>query len=147
MANVNSFAQSLCDEICKYGTAELTYATSVFTGEKSENARIKGAINGKLFRVMMFDSSAELSLPCVSAHFSLDLNDSRLSMEHIGYWNAENRFTKVYHEDDDTYLAMDSFLTDEQNSKLMQSVVKIWATALKSVARLKTDYERTTGLV
>ena len=88
----------------------------------------------------MFDASDDEGLPRISVHFSLNLNDDRLSSGHIEYWNADNRFTKIYEQDDDTYLVMDSFLTDDD--LLIRSVAKMWDMAIREIPKLKTKYER-----
>jgi hypothetical protein len=132
--------QQLRDELGRYGTSELAYSVSLFTGEQSRSPNIGGVISGRKFRVIMFDPSAEDRMPCVSAHFTTSMNDDRLSAGHIEYWNADNRFTKMYRQDDDIYLVMDAFLTDDGNT--IPSIVKMWDVALREIPKFKTMYER-----
>ena len=136
----DSVAQQLSDELGKYGTSQFAYPVSLFTGEQAKLPNIGGAINGRKFRVILFEPSEEEGMPCVSAHFTASMNDDGLSAGHIEYWNADNRFTKMYRQDDDVYLVMDAFLTGDGNT--IPSIVKMWDVAIKEIPKFKTMYER-----
>lgn len=144
--DTNVVAQQLSNELGKFGASELTFAVSLFSSEKAKKAGIKGSIQAREFRVIMFDASDELGMPRVSAHFSLNMNADRLSAGHIEYWNADNRFSKIYRQDDDVYLVMDTFLPEADDGGFMRSVAAMWDMAVREIPKFKAMYERKKSL-
>ncbi len=140
--NVNDIAKKLSQELGNYGTSELNYPRSLFSGKQSEKANITGSINGKSFQVIMFDLSHEIGIPSVSAHFSLNIKEIKLSEEQISFWNSDNRFTKIYRQDDDVYLVFDSFFPATEEENVTKSVTKIWNTSINDISKLKAACER-----
>ena len=142
MSEVNAVAEKLGLEIGKYGASKLTYATSLFSGKAVEKADISGSINGNSFRVIMFDASDDVGLPSVSAHFTLNMNKHQLSAGHIEYWNSDNRFTKIYRQDEDVLLVMDVFLSISGGEDVLRSAAGMWNIALKEISKFKSSYDR-----
>lgn len=141
MSNINDVTQALCAELVNYGAAELTSSVSIFTGKPSETPGIKGDIRGEKFRVIMFDSEESDGISAASAHITLNVNRHKLSNEHIDYWNSDNRFTKIYKHEDDTYLVMDALISTK-STEIIRSVAKIWDISLRDISKVKSSYER-----
>ena len=137
MLTANLVAKKLCEILRRHGSSELTFSTSLFTGQPSEKADISGQIGGRKFRVMMFERSKDNSFPSVSVHFSSDLSDLRLPEERMAFWNADNRFSKMYRQDGaHAFVVYDSFFPSSPDDAFIESVVNIWAGALRDVAKL-----------
>lgn len=143
MLNSNDVANKLCQELKKYGTSELSYSKNVFTGKPSEQATIVSSINKKSFKVMMFDASRESGIPSASVHFSLNVTEMKLSQDQADFWNSDNRFTKIYRQDEGhTFLVFDSFFPSTGEDFFSESVVKIWSLAITELLKLKISCER-----
>lgn len=139
--NVNEITQALNTELSKYGASSLTRSTSLFTGKESEVSGISGEIKGNKFNVIMFQSSEKDGIQSASSHFTMNINSQNLSDEHIEYWNADNRFTKIYRQSSDTYLVMDAFL-GIKSTEIIGSVATVWDIAARGISRLKSSYDR-----
>jgi hypothetical protein len=139
--SINEVAKRLSHELNSYGTSELRYFKSLFTGNSSEKATIVGSINRKSFNVMMFDASQEYGISSVSAHFSSNINEMIISDGQAAFWNSDNRFTKIYRQDGDLFLVFDSFLSSEEDY-IVQSVAKMWSIAINELPKLTISCER-----
>lgn len=139
MNNVNAVAQELSRALRKYGTSELSHSIGLFSSDKNKKADVRGDIAGRAFRVLMYEDSSELT---VSGHFTLNINQERLSDDHMKFWNADNRFTKMYRQGTDAYLVMDAFLSRANSNEIILSCAKIWDIAIKELARFKIGYDR-----
>jgi hypothetical protein len=136
MLIANIVAEKLNDSLKKHGYSELTFSKNLFSGKASEMAGISGQILGRKFRVIMFEPSGNNLFPVVSAHFSSGINDLYLSDEKMAFWNADNRFTKLYHQDNEsTFMVYDSFFPFSAEDAFIESVVNIWAGAMRGVSK------------
>lgn len=140
--NVNDIAQKLSQELKNYGTSDLNFSKNLFTGKPSDKVTIIGSMNGKSFKVIMFDASNEAGISSASAHFTLKINEMRLSIEQSSFWNSDNRFTKIYLQDDNIYLVFDSFFPFTEENQVIQSVAKIWSMAINELPKFKSSCER-----
>lgn len=144
MLEANRSAQLLVDALGKYGVAELKYATSLFSGKRSEKADISGSIKSCAFRVIMFEAAVEHGIPCASAHFTMNLNSRGITQPQIAFWNTDNRFTKMYQQDEDTLLVMDQ-LVPADDGRVAEGAATVWASALDELSRFKRSFERSTS--
>lgn len=134
--STNLVAEKLNQILKKHGSSELVFSKSLFSGKASEKAGISGQISGRKFRVIMFDPSSDNSFPAISAHFSSSINDLHLSDDQIAFWNTDNRFTKLYRQDDsNAFIVFDSFFPPPTEEAFIESVVNIWSGAMKEVSR------------
>lgn len=137
MLTANLVAEKLSENIRKHGSSELTFAISIFSGKSSETAGISGQVSGRKFKVIMFERSKDNSFPAVSAHFSSDIGDLHLPEEKVAFWNADNRFTKLYRQDSrHAFLVYDSFFPSALDDAFIESVVNIWAGAMREISKL-----------
>lgn len=143
MLNANDVASLLSNELGKYGTSDLRFSRSLFSGESSDKAGIFGEIKGTTFKVIMFEPSNEHGLMSVSAHLTADVNAMRLSDDQMAFWNADNRFTKMYRQDENhAFLVMDSFFSSSGEEAFVQSVARMWSLAMAELSRFKMSCER-----
>ncbi|WP_143018158.1 hypothetical protein [Belnapia rosea] len=143
MTNINELAGLLSQELNKYGNSELEYSRNLFSGKLSEKATISGSISGLSYKVLMFDASNESGIPSVSAHFSINVNGIGFSEKQMAFWNADNRFTKLYQQDEDeAFLVLDSFLPSSDEGHLHQSIARVWSMAVCELRKLKSSCER-----
>jgi uncharacterized protein YpuA (DUF1002 family) len=140
--HINEVAKKLSHELSKYGTSELSYFKDIFSWKPSEKATVVGSIDRRAFRVIMFEASQESEITAISAHFSLNIKEMNISEEQAAFWNADNRFTKIYHQHDDVLIVLDSFLPSENGYNIIQSVVKIWSGSIYELKKLKLACER-----
>lgn len=143
MNNVNAVAQELSRALGKYGTSELSHSIGLFSSDKNKKADVRGNIGGRPYRVMMYAESTDFT---VSGHFTMNIDQERLSDDHMKFWNADNRFTKMYREGVEMYLVMDAFLSRANGNEIMLSYAKIWDVAVKEIARFKIAYDRKTAI-
>ena len=137
MSDSNSAANFLNDELKVYGSSELVFSKSLFSGQQSEKAGITGRMYGNPYKVIMFESAAEAGFPAVSAHFSFDVSGLYLSDERIELLNSDNRFIKVYRQDDEhIFMTYDTFFPQSYEKEFIQCVVKIWAGGMQKLSRL-----------
>jgi hypothetical protein len=59
-----------------------------------------------------------------------------ISEEQAAFWNSDNRFTKIYRQDDDVFLVLDSFFPSEEDDCVVQSVARIWSMAINELSKL-----------
>ncbi len=143
MLNVNEAADVLSRELSKYGKSELSYPRSLFSGKPSGKANVSGSMNNIAYKVMMFEASNESGLPSISAQFSLNINGMGISEGQMAFWNSDNRFTKIYRQDEDeAFLVFDSFLPSTEEVNFYQSTAKIWSMAVSEIRKLKSSCER-----
>ena len=136
MSSANQVAEKLNEILRKHGSSELTFSRSLFSGKPSDKAGVSGQISGRKFKVIMFEPSGDNSFPAVSAHFSSDINDLHLSDERIAFWNSDNRFTKLYRQDSrHAFIVYDSFFPLPSEDAFVESVVNIWAGAMKEISK------------
>lgn len=134
--STNLVAEKLNSTLKKHGSSELVFSKSLFSGKSSEKAGISGQISGRKFRVIMFDPSNDNSFPAISAHFSSSINDLHLSNDQLAFWNADNRFTKLYRQDDsNVFIVLDSFFPLTAEEAFIESVVNIWSGAMKEISK------------
>jgi hypothetical protein len=143
VSNSNLIANKLNSQLKKHGSSELDFPKSLFSGKSSEKAGISGQIKGRRFKVIMFEPSNEAELPAVSAHLSSNISDLRLSDEQIAFWNSDNRFTKLYRQDEDhAFIVYDSFFPASDEEMFIQSVARFWSDSMEEISKFKMACER-----
>lgn len=141
MASLVLLTDSLCKELQEFGAASVSYPASFFSGKQVSKPDIKGRIKNKDYRVITFEASEEHGIANVSVHFTMDITSETITEDHIAYWNAENRFSKMYKQDDDILLVMDQLLVVNDTS-LAKTIAKLWMSAVTELSRFKSTYER-----
>lgn len=137
MLDSNSIANFLNEELKTYGSSELVFSKNLFSGQLSEKAGIAGKMHGVSYKVSMFEASIDAGFPAVSAHFSCNISDLYLSDERVEMLSSDNRFIKIYQQDEEhMFMTCDTFFPRSYEKEFLQSIVKIWAGGMQKISRL-----------
>ena len=142
MTSIVLLTESLCKELQEFGTASISYPTSLFSVNQASKPDIRGRFKNKDYRVITFEASEGHGIAHASVHLTMNITSETMTDDHIAYWNAENRFSKMYKQDDDILLVMDQLLVVNDPS-LVKTIAKLWMSAVTEMSRFKSTYERT----
>jgi hypothetical protein len=143
MTNTHALTDALTQKLNKYGAADFEYLWNFFTAKQSDTATISGSIGDLTYKVMIFDASEQMGIASVSAHFILTVPEMDFSEAQMAFWNADNRFTKIYRQDEEhAFLVFDTFLPSSAEGHIYGSIAKIWSMAVDEVLKLKLSCER-----
>ena len=143
MVIANEVATALNKELGKHGISDISFSKNIFSGKSSEKAGISGEIKGRPFRVIMFEPAKESGILSISAYLFSSIKDIRLSDEQIAFWNTDNRFTKLYRQDDsEIVISLDSFFPSSLEEYFIKSFVQIWVLAISELSTFKAACER-----
>ena len=143
MITANEVASALNKVFSKHGTSNISFSKNLFSGKTSEKAGLSGEIKGCPFKVIMFEPAKESGILSISAYLYSSIKDIRLSDEQIAFWNTDNRFTKLYRQDDsEVIIALDSFFPFSLEEDFIKSFVQIWVFAISELSTFKAACER-----
>ena len=123
--------EALLQELQKYGVAQPLKSLNIFSGGEIITG-IDGEIDGEKYQVSIYEKDS--NFPCNSAHFSCNISNKNLSEAQISAWNADNRFSKIYHQkiQASVLLTLDAFLPDNTPATY-QCAARMWAATLEEI--------------